>query len=204
MCAVCTDAVHSVALWTRVTSHDCECVKCVPLHHTFGHVWSMCRCSPFRSTLNTSYITRLDMCEVCTEAVHSVALWTRVTSHICTCVKCVPLHHTFVHVCSVYRCSPFRSTLNTSYITRLDMCEVCTEAVHSVALWTRVTSHICTCVKCVPLHHTFGHVWSVYRCSPFRSTLNTSYITRLYMCEACTVTSHVWTCVKCVRKQSIP
>ena len=158
MCEVCTDAVHSVALWTRVTSHVCTCVKCVPLHHTFGHVWSVYRCSPFRSTLNTSYITRLDMCEVCTEAVHSVALWTRVTSHVCTCVKCVPLHHTFGHVWSVYRCSPFRSTLNTSYITRLDMCEVCTEAVHSVALWTRVTSHVCTCVKCVPLHHTFGHV----------------------------------------------
>ena len=26
--------------------------------------------------------------------------------------------------------SPFRSTLNTGYITALDMCEVCTEAVH--------------------------------------------------------------------------
>ena len=25
------------------------------------------------------------------------------------------------------------------YITGLDMCKVCTEAVHSVALWTRVT-----------------------------------------------------------------
>ena len=55
--------------------------------------------SPFRSTLNTGYITTLDMCEVCTYAVHSVAL-----------------------------------NLNTGYITALDMCEVCTEAVHSVAL----------------------------------------------------------------------
>ena len=27
-----------------------------------------------------------------------------------------------------------RSTLNTSYITGLDMCKVCTEAVHSIAL----------------------------------------------------------------------
>ena len=59
----------------------------------------MYRSSPFRSTLNTGYITALDMCEVCTEAVHSVAL-------------------------------------STGYITALDMCEVCTEAVHSVALWT--------------------------------------------------------------------
>ena len=35
----------------------------------------------------------------------------------------------------MYRSGPFRSTLmNTSYITALDMCKVCTEAVHSVAL----------------------------------------------------------------------
>ena len=39
----------------------------------------------------------------------------------------------------MYRRSPFRSTLNMGYITGLDMCKVCTEAVHSVALWTRVT-----------------------------------------------------------------
>ena len=120
MCEVCTEAVHSVALWTRVTSQVWTCVKYVPkqsipkhleheLHHRFGHVWSMYRSSPFRSTLNTSYITGLDM-------------W------------------------SMYRISPFRSTLNTSYITGLDMCEVCTEAVHSVAPWTRVTSQVWTCV----------------------------------------------------------
>ena len=30
--------------------------------------------------------------------------------------------------------STLRSTLNTGYITGLDMCKVCTEAVHSVAL----------------------------------------------------------------------
>ena len=66
----------------------------------------------------------------------------------------------------MYRSSPFRSTLNTSYITGLDMCEVRTEAVHSVALWTRVTSQVWTCVK-----------YLMYRSSPFRSTLNTSYIT---------------------------
>ena len=68
---------------------------------------------PFRSTLNTGYITALDMCEVCTEAVHSVALWTRVTSQLWTC-------------------------------------EVCTEAVDWVALGTQVTSQLWTCVKYVP------------------------------------------------------
>ena len=44
------------------------------LHYRFGHVKSMYRSSPFRSTLNTGYIAGLDMCKVCTEAVHSVAL----------------------------------------------------------------------------------------------------------------------------------
>ena len=44
------------------------------LHYRFGHVLSMYRSSPFRSTVNTGYITGLDMCRVCTEAVHSVAL----------------------------------------------------------------------------------------------------------------------------------
>ena len=73
----------------------------------------MYRCSPFRSTLNTGYITGLDMCKVCTEAVHCVALWTRVT-------------------------------------LGLGMCKVCTEAVHCVALWTRVTLGLgmCPCQVC--------------------------------------------------------
>ena len=121
MCEVCSEAVHSVALWTRVTLQ----------------LWT---------------------CEVCTEAVHSVALWTRVTLQLWTCVKCVPkqsifehgFHYSFGHVWSMYQSSPFRSTLNTGYITDLDMCEVCTEAVHSVALWTRVTLQLWTCVKYVP------------------------------------------------------
>ena len=38
----------------------------------------------------------------------------------------------------MYRSSPLRSTLNTGYITGLDMCKVCTEAVHCAALWTCV------------------------------------------------------------------
>ena len=45
----------------------------------------------------------------------------------------------------MYRSSPFRSTLNTGYITCLGMCKVCTEAVHSVALWT-----------CVPMQGTLS------------------------------------------------
>ena len=59
-------------------------------HYRFGHVSSMYRGSRLRSTLNTSYITGLDMCQVCTEAVDCVALWTRVTLQVWTCVKYVP------------------------------------------------------------------------------------------------------------------
>ena len=53
-----------------------------------------------------------------------------VTLQVWTCVKYVP-QYTFR---SMYRSSPFRSTLNTGYITGLDMCKVCIEAGHSVAL----------------------------------------------------------------------
>ena len=59
-----------------------------------------------------------------------------------------------VHGCGMYRSSPLRSTLNTGYITGLDMCKVCTEAVHCVALWTRVTSQVWTCLRYVPKQST--------------------------------------------------
>ena len=150
-------------------------------HHSFGHVWSMRLSSPFRSTLNTGYIIALDTCEVCTEAVHCVAVWTQVASQLWTCVKYAPkqptvshfehgLHHSFGHVWSMYRSNPFRSNSTRVTSQLWDMCEVCTEAVHCVALWTRVTSQLWTCVKYVPssplrstyfengLHHSFGHV----------------------------------------------
>ena len=65
--------------------------------------------------------------------------------------------------------SPLRSTLNTNVITGLDMCKVCTEAVHCVALWTQTLSQVWTCVKYVlkqssawhfehKRYHRFGHV----------------------------------------------
>ena len=56
------------------------------------------------------------------------------------------------------------------------MCKVCTEAVHSVALGTGVTLQVWTCVK--------------YVSSPFRSTVNTGYITGLDMCKVCTEAVH--------------
>ena len=55
--------------------------------------------SRLHSTLNTGYITALDM-----------------------------------YVSSMYRSSRFRSTLHRGYIAALDMCQVCTEAVDSVAV----------------------------------------------------------------------
>ena len=77
----------------------------------------------------------------------------------------------------MYRSSLFRSTFNTGYITGLGMCEVCTEAVDCVALWTRVTLQVWACVKYVPKQS-------------IAYTLNTGYITGL-------------ACEKYVPKQSI-
>ena len=176
---ICTKAVHSVAVWTRVTSQVWTCVKYVPKQS-------------IRSILNTGYITGLDMCEVWTEAVHSVEFGTRVTSQVSTCdVKMYrsspfrsslkhELHHGFGHVWRMHRSSPFRRIWNTGYITGLDM-------------WCKNVPK-----QSIPqhfehgLHHRFGHVRSMYRNSPFRSLLNTSYISGLDM--GC----------KNVPKQSIP
>ena len=68
--------------------------------------------NPLRRTLNTNVVTALGMC--------------------------------------MYRSSPSCSTLNMNVITALGMRKVCTEAVHSVALWTRTLSQLWACVKYVP------------------------------------------------------
>ena len=99
---------------------------------SFGHVLSMYRSSPFRSTVNTGYIRFGHVLWVCTEAVHSVALWTRVTFALDMCWVCTEAVHSVA--------------LWTRVTLALDMCWVCTEAVHSVALWTQVTSPLWTCV----------------------------------------------------------
>ena len=78
----------------------------------------------------------------------------------------------------MYRGSPLRSTLNTGYISGLGMCEVCTEAVDCVALWTRVTLQVWACVKYVPKQSIAYH---------FEHGLQL----------------RVWACVKYVPKQSI-
>ena len=175
----------------------------------------MYRSSPFRSTWNTGYTLQVGH----VSSIYRSSPFRSTWNH--------GLHYRFGHVSSIYRSSPFRSTWNTGYITGLDMCPVCTEAVHSVALGTRVTLQVwdmrpvCTeAVHSVALgtrviHYRFGHVSSIYRSSPFRSTWNTGYITGLDMCPVCTeavhsvalgtrVTLQVWTCVKYIPKQSIP
>ena len=48
------------------------------------------------------------------------------------------------------RSSRLRSTSNTNVITGLDMFQVCTEAIDCVALWTRTSSQVWTCLKYVP------------------------------------------------------
>ena len=108
MYKVCTEAVHSVALWTRVTLGLDMCKVCTKAVHSLA-LWT-------RVTLG------LDMCKVCTEAVHSVALWTRVTLGLDMCKVCTETVHSVA--------------LWTRVTLGLDMCKVCTEAVHSVALWT--------------------------------------------------------------------
>ena len=47
--------------------------------------------------------------------------------------------------------------MNTNVITALGMRKVCTEAVHSVALWTRTLSQLWACVKYVPKQSILWH-----------------------------------------------
>ena len=59
---------------------------------------------------------------------------------------------------SMYRSSPLRSTLDTCYIAGLDMCKVCTEAVHCARF-----EHVRKCKEChhphpTPPHPTLSHV----------------------------------------------
>ena len=116
----------------------------------------MYRCTPFRSTLNTNVITALGN-------PFCIALSTRTLSLLWTRAN-------YVRKESI--------PLSTNVITALGMCKVCTEAVHSVALGTvtRKLSQLCK----------FGHVWGMYRSSPFRSTLKANVITALGMCKVCT------------------
>lgn len=100
--------------------YDCEHeIDC-----RFGNVESSYRYSPWRNTLNTSYITRRK-CKVCTKAVRFVALQTRVTSQV-TCLKSVPKqsvpqHFVFFHEGGIVLswCCSERTVRNTypSYVT---------------------------------------------------------------------------------------
>ena len=137
-------------------------------------------CNSVRRTLTTRCITRFDLYAVCTDAIHSVALWTRVTSHVLTCAQCVPTRSTPQHVerawhhtCTIgaVRCDVRAVRTDAVHsvalwpreTSRFDMCAVCTNAVHYIiALWTRITSDVWTCVQCVLSQDMFGHVQSMY------------------------------------------
>ena len=153
MCKVCTEAIHRIAFWKQKLSQV------------------------------------VDMCKVCTEAVHRKALWQRKLSQVWTCVKYVPRqsiakhfenksYHRFRHVWGMYRGSSSRSTLTTKVITGLDMCKVCTEAIHRIAFWKQKLSQVVDmCKVCTE---------AVHREALWQRKL-----------------SQVWTCVKYVPRQSI-
>ena len=107
----------------------------------------MYRGSPSRSTLTTKVIAGLDMCKVCTEAVHREALWKQKLSQVVDMCK----------VCTeaVHRIAFWKQKLSQV----VDMCKVCTEAVHRIAFWKQKLSVITGC----------RHVESMYRGSPSRS-----------------------------------
>ena len=91
----------------------------------------------------------------------------------------------------MYRSSPFRSTVNTSYTTGLDMCKVCTEAVRSVALWTRVTVQVWTNVKW--FQHENGFAWQAqYICNVCMNQPCTRSAKTLKNAEKREVTENSW------------
>ena len=100
-----------------------------------------------RKHTRTVFNIGLGMCKVRTEAAqheryHRIAQHFQHFEH--------EHYHRFRHVSSWYRNSPLRSTWNTNIITGLGMCQLCTEAVHCVALGTRTLSQLFACVKYVP------------------------------------------------------
>ena len=145
-----TEAHHCVPLWARTLSHvwaslelrfhnflhffgafrNLELALNIQQHRPWLHVRSILDgagafvCSQVQSSRPSTLCARR-MCKVCTEAVHSVALWTQVTWGLGMCKVCTEA----VHCVALWT----RVTLG------LGMCKVCTEAVRCVALWTQVT-----------------------------------------------------------------
>ena len=144
-----------------------------------------------RVALWTRVTLGLDMCKVCTEAVHCVALWTRVTLGLDMCKVCTEAVHCValwtrvtlgLDMCKVCTEAVHCVALWTRVTLGLDMCKVCTEAVHCVALWTRVTLGLDMCKVCTEAVHCVA-LWT-------RVTLG------LDMCKVCTEAVHcvaLWT-----------
>ena len=156
----------------------------------------------------------LDMCKVCTEAVHCVALWTRVTLgldmwKVCTeTVRSVALWTRVtlgLDMCKVCTEAVHCVALWTRVALGLDMCKVCTEAVHCVALWTRVTLGLDICKVCTEAVHcvapwtrvTLGLDMCKVCTEAVRSVALWTRVTLgLDMCKVCTEAAHcvaLWT-----------
>ena len=99
----------------------------------------------------------------------------------------------------MYRSSPLRSTLNTGYIAGLDMCKVCTEAVHCAALWTCVQVQKNVIIP-TPPHPTLSHVMCA------RVTLHRKNDAKLCLCVVVTpvgVRGWLWKMAVCARDSSL-
>ena len=99
----------------------------------------------------------------------------------------------------MYRSSPLRSTLSTGYITGLDMCKVCAEAVHCAALWTCVQVQKNVIIP-TPPHPTLSHVMCA------RVTLGGKKDAKLCLCVLVTpvcVRGWLWKMAVCARDSSL-
>ena len=103
----------------------------------------------------------------------------------------------------MYRSSPPRSTLNTGYITGLDMCKVCTEAVHCSALWTcvQVQKHV---IILTPPHPTPPYpMWCVRVWLWVEKMMQNCAGVHLWLQSVCAGDSGKWLCAHvtpvCVR-----
>ena len=96
------------------------------------------------------------MCKVCTEAVHCVALWTRVTLQVWTCVKYVPkqsIAQRFEHVCKCKRLSS-----SPPHPTPIP-CDVCA----GDSRWKN-DAKLCLCVLVTPVC-VRGWLWKMAVCA---------------------------------------
>ena len=103
----------------------------------------------------------------------------------------------------MYRSSPLRSTLNTGYITGLDMCKVCTEAVHCT-LWTCVQVQKNVIIPTPPHPTPPYHMWCVRGWLWVEKMMQNCACVYLWLQSVCAGDSGKWRCARvtpvCVRR----